>query len=158
MKKICYLIVGLLFLAVTASFATAITSEEAVSLVEQTAMDIEKNALQTLARINRAEHPYKNKDNPSLYVFVLDTDLTVNGHPIKTKVIGKNMKGKPDIKGKMFRDEFLEVVRKDGSGWVDYYFLNPKNQKEEHKTSFVKLVKGNNGTEYIVGCGKYFEE
>jgi len=158
MKKICYLILGLLFLTVTATFATAITNEEAVSLVEQTAMDLEKNALQTLARINRAEHPYKNKDNPSLYVFVLDTDLTVNGHPIKTTLIGKNMKGKPDIKGKMFRDEFLEVVQKDGSGWVDYYFLNPKTQKEEHKTSFVKLVKGSNGIEYIVGCGKYFEE
>ena len=158
MKKLIYLIVGFLLLSVSTTFAAAITNEEAIALVEQTAMDLEKNALQTLARINRAEHPYKNKDNPSLYVFVLDTDLTVNGHPIKTKVIGKNMKGKPDIKGKMFRDEFLEVVKKDGSGCVDYYFLNPKTQKEEHKTSFVKLVKGSNGTEYIVGCGKYFEE
>ena len=158
MKKLFYLILSVLFLSVSATFVAAITNEEAVALVEQTAMDIEENALQTLARINRAEHPYKNKDNPSLYVFVLDTDLTVNGHPIKTKVIGKNMKGKPDIKGKMFRDEFLSVARKDGSGWVDYYFLNPKTQKEEHKTSFMKLVKGSDGKEYIVGCGKYFED
>ena len=158
MKKLLCLVVSILLLVVSATFVAAITTEEAVALVEQTTKDIEKNALQTLARINRAEHPYKNKDNPSLYIFVLDTDLTVNGHPIKTKVIGKNMKGKPDIKGKMFRDEFLAVARKDGSGWVDYYFLNPKTQKEEHKTSFIKLVKGSDGKEYIVGCGKYFEE
>lgn len=158
MKKLLCLVVSVLLLVVSATYVAAITTEEAVALVEQTAKDIEKNALQTLARINRAEHPYKNKDNPSLYIFVLDTDLTVNGHPIKTKVIGKNMKGKPDIKGKMFRDEFLAVARKDGSGWVDYYFLNPKTQKEEHKTSFIKLVKGSDGKEYIVGCGKYFEE
>ena len=158
MKKLLCLVVSVLMLVVSATYVAAITTEEAVALVEQTTKDIEKNALQTLARINRAEHPYKNKDNPSLYIFVLDTDLTVNGHPIKTKVIGKNMKGKPDIKGKMFRDEFLAVARKDGSGWVDYYFLNPKTQKEEHKTSFIKLVKGSDGKEYIVGCGKYFEE
>ena len=158
MKKLLCLVVSVLLLVVSATYVAAITTEEAVALVEQTTKDIEKNALQTLARINRAEHPYKNKDNPSLYIFVLDTDLTVNGHPIKTKVIGKNMKGKPDIKGKMFRDEFLAVARKDGSGWVDYYFLNPKTKKEEHKTSFIKLVKGSDGKEYIVGCGKYFEE
>jgi len=88
----------------------------------------------------------------------MDTDLTVRGHAIKTKVIGKNVKGKPDIKGKKFRDEFVAVTRKDGRGWVDYYFLNPKTQKEEYKTSFVKLVKGSDGKEYIVGSGKYFDE
>jgi len=158
MRKIFYLVVSLLFLAVSATFVVAQTSEECTALVEQTAKAIEENALQTLARINRAEHPYKNKDNSALYVFVLNPDQTIVGHPIKTKVIGKNMKGKPDIKGKMFRDEFVAVTRKDGSGWVDYYFLNPKSKKEEHKTSFVKLVKGSDGNEYIVGSGKYFDE
>ncbi len=99
-----------------------------------------------------------DKDNPALYDVVLDTDLTLKAHPIRTKDIGKNMKGKPDIKGKMFRDEFLAVARKDGSGWVDYYFLNPITQKEEHKTTFIKLVKGSDGKEYIVGSGKYYDE
>ena len=158
MKKIFYLVASILLLAVSATFVIAQTSEECTALVNQTAEAMEKNVYQTLARINRAEHPYKNKDNPSLYVFVMNTELTVRGHPIKTKVIGKNVKGKPDIKGKKFRDEFLAVTRKGGSGWVDYYFLNPKTKKEEHKTSFVKLVKGSDGNEYIVGSGKYFDE
>ena len=158
MKKLLCLVVSVLMLVVSATYVAAITTEEAVALVEQTTKDIEKNALQTLARINRAEHPYKNKDNSALYVFVLNPDQTIVGHPIKTKVIGKNMKGKPDIKGKLFRDEFVAVARKDGSGWVDYYFLNPKTKKEEHKTSFIKLVKGSDGNEYIVGSGKYFDE
>ena len=158
MKKLTCLFVSLLFLSISVTSVTAQTSEECTALVEQTAKAIEENALQTLARINRAEHPYKNKDDSALYVFVLNPDQTIVGHPIKTKVIGKNMKGKPDIKGKMFRDEFVAVARKDGSGWVDYYFLNPKTQKEEHKTSFIKLVKGSDGNEYIVGSGKYFDE
>ena len=158
MKKLLCLVGSIVLLIVSVTFVAAQTSDQCTALVEQTAKAIEENALQTLARINRAEHPYKNKDNPALYVFVLNPDQTIVGHPIKTKVIGKNMKGKPDIKGKMFRDEFVAVARKDGSGWVDYYFLNPKTQKEEHKTSFIKLVKGSDGNEYIVGSGKYFDE
>jgi polar amino acid transport system substrate-binding protein len=158
MKKLFYFVVGILFLAVSVTFVAAQTNEECIALVEQTSMAIEENALQTLARINRAEHPYKNKDDSALYVFVLNPEQTIVGHPIKTKVIGKNMKGKPDIKGKLFRDEFVAVARKDGSGWVDYYFLNPKTKKEEHKTSFIKLVKGSDGNEYIVGSGKYYDE
>ena len=158
MKKLFYLVVGLVFLVVSVTFVSANTAEECIALVEQTAEAMEKNVYQTLARINKAEHPYKNKDNPSLYVFVMTSELTVRGHPIKTKVIGKNVKDKPDIKGKMFRNEFQAVTRRDGSGWVDYYFLNPKTKKEEHKTSFVKLVKGSDGNEYIVGSGKYYDD
>ncbi len=63
MKKLLCLVVSVLLLVVSATYVAAITTEEAVALVEQTTKDIEKNALQTLARINRAEHPYKNKDN-----------------------------------------------------------------------------------------------
>lgn len=131
------------------------TDEQVIGLVEQTVEAIGKNALQTFARINRAEHPYKNKDNPSLYIFAFDTDLTVVAHAIKTKVIGKNVKGKPDVKGKKFRDEMLVLVKNDGSGWVDYYFLNPKSKQTEHKKAYVQLAKGSDGKEYIVGSGKY---
>ena len=149
--------ISLLFACSQISFA-AQTSEEVITLVKQTKSDIEKNSQQTFERINKAEHPYKNKDNPSLYVFVFDTELTVVAHAIKAKVVGKNVKGKPDIKGKMFRDEILEKATTNGSGWVDYYFLNPKTKKEEHTTSYFELANGSDGKEYIVGSGKYFEE
>ena len=85
MKKLFYFVVSLLLMAVSVTIVNAQTSEECTSLVNQTAAAIEENALQTLARINRAEHPYKNKDNPSLYVFVLNPEQTIVGHPIKTK-------------------------------------------------------------------------
>jgi len=158
MKTLFKLIAGLVFITASINAATAQTTEEVVALVKQTKMAVEKNALQTFARINRAEHPYKNKDNPSLYIFVFDTDLTVVAHAIKTKVIGKNVKGKPDIKGKKFRDEMLTKALKDGKGWVDYYFMNPKNKKTEHKTAYIELAKGSDGKDYIVGSGKYFDK
>lgn len=156
MKKFFKLIAGLVLVTISMNTYSAQTNEEVMALVKQTKKAIEQNALQTFARINRAEHPYKNKDNPSLYIFVFDTDLTVVAHAIKTKVIGKNVKGKPDIKGKKFRDEMLAKAKSTGSGWVDYYFLNPKSKKTEHKTAYIELAKGSDGKNYIVGSGKYF--
>lgn len=155
MKKL----VGVITLLIlSANIAFAQSTEEVTALVQQTKAAIENNALQTFAIINQAEHPYKNKDNPSLYVFVFDTDLNVVAHAIKAKVVGKNVKGKPDIKGKNFRDEMLEVAQKDGKGWVDYYFSNPKTKKVAHKTAYFELANGSDGKNYIVGSGKYFEE
>ena len=149
---------GVVLLTVFAGFAAAQSTEEVMSLVKETKAAIEQDAAQTFAKINSAEHPYKNKDNPSLYVFVFDTDLNVVAHAIKAKVVGKNVKGKPDIKGKKFRDEMLAKALSDGSGWVDYYFLNPKTKQEAHKTAYFELANGSDGKGYIVGSGKYFEE
>lgn len=158
MKKISKLFLSLLLFIAVADYAAAQSSEDVVALVKQTREAVEKNALQTFARINRAEHPYKNKDNPSLYIFAFDSDLNVVAHAIKTKVIGKNVKGKPDIKGKKFRDEMLAKATKDGSGWVDYYFMNPKTKVETHKTAYFELANGSDGNSYIIGSGKYFED
>ena len=156
MNKIRKVYVGLFALLISANAFCTQTDEEVIGLVKHTRAAVEQNALQTFARVNRAEHPYKNKDNPSLYIFIFDTDLTVVAHAIKTKVIGKNVKGKPDVKGKKFRDEMLATAKKDGKGWVDYYFLNPKSGNTEHKKAYFELAKGNDGKSYIVGSGKYF--
>ena len=158
MKNIFKIITGITLITASMNVFSAQTTEEVIYLVKQTKTAIENNALQTLARVNRAEHPYKNKNNPSLYIFVFDTDLNVVAHAIKTKVIGKNVKGKPDIKGKKFRDEMLLKATQQGQGWVDYYFLNPKSKKTEHKTAYIELAYGSDGKNYIVGSGKYFSK
>jgi signal transduction histidine kinase len=158
MKSLRCFVVALFLSVLTMSFSHAQTTDEVVALVQHTKKAAEENALQTLARINRAEDPYRDADNPSLYVFVLDTDLTVIAHPIRTPTIGTSMKGKPDAKGKMFRDEMLAIALKDGGGWVDYHFINPKTNELAHKTSYFELVRGSDGKDYIIGSGKYFED
>jgi len=158
MKMPCSLIVGLLLSCGTVAVSLAQTNDEVTGLVQQTREAVAQNALQAFARINRAEHPYRDADNPSLYVFVLDTELTVIAHPIRTNTIGTSLKGKPDAKGKLFRDEMLELALKDGSGWIDYHFTNPKTNELAHKISYFELVKGSDGKDYIVGSGKYFED
>ena len=158
MKSPQRVVVGLLLSIVMAGLSFAQTSDEVMARVQQTKEAAAENALQTFARINRAEHPYKDADNPSLYVFVLDTELTVIAHPIRTQTIGTSLKGKPDAKGKMFRDEMLAIALKDGRGWVDYHFVNPKTNELAHKTSYFELVKGSDGKNYIIGSGKYFDD
>jgi signal transduction histidine kinase len=156
MKQVLIIICSIVLLGVSGNFVAAQTTEEVTALVEQTKVNMEKNAFQTLAKINMGDHPYKNIDNPALYVFVLDTNLDLVAH-FKTAIVGRNQKGKPDAKGKLFRDEFLTVAQRDGSGWVDYHFENPKTKKLAHKNTFVKLVKGSNGVDYIVASGKYYD-
>lgn len=156
-RAIIGIFAGLMLAITSAGVNAGQTNEQVVTLVKKARAAIEKNAPDTLARITGAEHPYKDKNNPSLYIFVFDTDLNVAAHAIKAKVVGKNVKGKPDIKGKMYRDEMLAISRKDGKGWVDYYFENPKTKKIEHKTTYFELANGSDGKGYIVGSGKYVD-
>ena len=157
MRRLFVLLCAVSWLTASNS-AFAQTEDEVVNLVRQTRQAVEDNALQALARINRAEHPYQDSDNPSLYVFVLDTGLTVIAHPVRTHTIGTNLTGKPDAKGNMFRDEIRDKALKDGSGWVDYYFSDPRTGQSAHKVSYFELVTGSDEKRYIIGSGKYFEE
>jgi polar amino acid transport system substrate-binding protein len=73
-------------------------------------------------------------------------------------MMGQNLKGKPDVKGKMFREEMLEKALKDGSGWVEYHYFNPKTQRATLKLSYFELANGSDGKKYIVGSGRYVDE
>jgi polar amino acid transport system substrate-binding protein len=158
MKSIPSLFGIILLLSFSVNPVAAQTEEEVIELVKETRAALEKNTEQTLESIVFAEHPYKNQNNPSLYVFVLDTNLTVAAHPIMSHIVGENLKGKPDVKGKMFREEMLEKALKNGSGWVDYHYPNPQTKKVARKYSYFELANGSDGKKYIIGSGKYLEE
>lgn len=157
MKKMFYLLMSVLLVILSVTFVTTQTTDEVIGLVQQAKAAIETNAFQTLTKINKGDHPYKNIDNPALYVFILDTDLNLEAH-FQTDIVGRNQKGKPDAKGKIFHDEILAKALKDGSGWIDYYFENPKTKELAHKNTYFELVKGSNGKDYIVCSGKYYDE
>jgi signal transduction histidine kinase len=157
MKSVYFYSAMLIICTLFPSLASSQATDEVVALVQQTKTDIENNTDVTLGKILAGEHPYRDTNNPSLYVFVLDENLNVAAHAIKPQTVGRNLKGKPDTKGKMFRDEMQEKALKDGKGWVDYYYLNPKTKQTTHKESYFELAQGNNGTKYIVGSGKYVE-
>jgi signal transduction histidine kinase len=128
-------------------FASA-SSDEAKAMVEKAA---------TYFQANGKEKALKEFNNPQgqfvkgeLYVFAWDMSGTNIAHPINPKQVGVNVLDVPDVDGKYFRKEGMELVKKDGTAWVDYKFKNPKTNKVEQKTTYLKKVG-----DVVLGCGAY---
>src|ERR1035438_6465494 len=50
----------------------------------------------------------------------------------------------------LFRKEIVEKANSKGSGWVDYVYLNPETNRQEHKTTYIQKVG-----DIIICCGVY---
>jgi len=144
---VCFIFAGV-------SLAFAVTEENVMNLVDTTSSDLSADAQGTLEKIIKGEHPYKNKDNSAFYVFVYDTRLVVLAH-WKNAIMGRSYKGKPDVRGKKFRDEILAGALSNTTGWVDYSYVKPGDQGIHKKKTYYKLVSGSDGNKYIVCAGMY---
>lgn len=157
MKKLvytfCFAFVLILAFGTT-GIAGEPTDEQVTMLVDQVAAEIEKDAKGTFEKIISGAHPYRNKDNPELYAFVYNENVEIVAH-VTTSLVGRSYKGKPDVKGKKFRDEIVEGALKNGTGWVNYAYQKPGEKGIHNKTTYFKLVTGNDGTKYVVCSGKY---
>jgi hypothetical protein len=84
------------------------------------------------------------------YVFAYNMEGIVVAHPKNPKLIGKNLLNVPDVDGKTFRQDIINIAKSKGSGWVDYKYKNPETQKIEEKTTFCKKT-----TDIVFCCGVY---
>ncbi len=89
-------------------------------------------------------------DKGELYVFAYDLQGVMIAHPKNPALIGQNLIGVPDSQGKLFRKEIVERAKADGAGWVDYVYLNPETNRQEHKTTYFQKVG-----DLILACGIY---
>jgi len=89
-------------------------------------------------------------DKGELYVFAYDLQGVMLAHPKNPALIGQNLVAVPDVEGKLFRKEIVEKAKSQGSGWVDYVYLNPETNRQEHKTTYFQKVD-----DIIVCCGVY---
>jgi len=88
------------------------------------------------------------------YLFAYDQNLNVLLNPAFPKREGTNVHGQTDANGKPMHDDFLQVVRQNGSGWVDYVFPKPGDSKPSQKWTYVKGVTFD-GTPGLIGAGFY---
>jgi len=88
------------------------------------------------------------------YLFAYDQNLNVLLNPAFPKREGTNVHGQTDANGKPMHDEFLKVVRTEGSGWVDYVFPKPGKSEPSRKWTYVKAVNID-GTPGLIGAGFY---
>jgi len=124
---------GLLQLSASAAQATKADAE---GIVQKAAAFASKNGEDKLvAEVNKKDGPFNQGD---LYVVIFDKTGTVLAHPVTPSLVGKNRVAEPDVDGKMFHKEIVEVADKQGTGWVTYKYKNPTNGEIQQKTSYVK--------------------
>jgi len=101
---------------------------------------------------------FRTRNSPwwsgNTYLFAYDKNLNVLLNPAFPMREGTNVHGQTDANGKPMHDEFLKVVRKQGSGWVDYVFPKPGQTKPSRKWTYVKGVDID-GTPGLIGAGFY---
>ena len=149
MKKLLVVLgIGLFLVGwVPAAFAST-SSDEAKAMVEKAAAYYQANGKEkALKEFNNSQGQFVKGE---LYVFAWDMNGTNIAHPINPKQVGVNVLDVPDVDGKYFRKEGMELVKKNGTAWVDYKFKNPKTNKVEQKTTYLKKVG-----DIVLGCGAY---
>lgn len=141
-----FVVILLLFCAVSVAMADSATPKEVVDKCKEAAALILKDGAASFPKFNDKNGSFVWKDS---YVFVFNMQGIIQTHPIKPDLRGQNLMGQKDVKGKLFTAEFVKVVKTKGSGWVEYYWENPITKKIEPKSSYVMKV---NDT-YFVGAG-----
>jgi polar amino acid transport system substrate-binding protein len=136
-------------------YQNVISDTEVVALANLTAEAIEQDAQGTFRKINEGEAPYLDPENPARYVFVYDTDLVLVANADNPASVGTSFEGLTDVTGKPFRDEIRSGALQNGTGWVEYVFLDPEESGLYNKTTFYRLTQGSDGQQYIVCSGKY---
>ncbi len=142
-----------LFIFISSAFSAELTEKDVKDLVEKASKLILEKGEAALAEISKEDGGFYFKER-GLYAFVYSEECVMLAHPYKPNLIGKSYKGKPDIKGKKFRDEIVEKALKEGAGWTDYTYQKPGDQGLFQKTAYGKLVE-KDGKKYIVVSGMY---
>lgn len=133
-----FLVVGIL---AGAGFGCAVlrgSPDQAKAMVEEAVAYLSANGPdKTLSELNKADGRFVKGD---LYVFAYNLEAVIMAHPHISALVGHSLLNKPDSKGKLFRNEIMELAKTKGSGWVEYTYENPISKKQEPKTTYVQRV------------------
>jgi len=154
MKKFVLIPVICIFLWSFAD-ASSVTEKEIISLVNKAIQLIQKEGLAAIQKIGDPSGNFYISSK-SLYVFIYDQNCIIKAHPFKPTLVGRSYKGKPDVRGKLFRDEIVKKAMTDGSGWTVYSYVKPDMPGIFQKKVYGKHVALGN-KHFIVCCGMYIQ-
>lgn len=89
------------------------------------------------------------------YFWINDMTPRVVMHPIKPELDGKDVSDTKDPTGKHLFVEFVNVVKKDGAGFVSYMWPKPGAAEPVKKISY---VKGFAPWGWVIGSGIYLDD
>ena len=94
---------------------------------------------------------YEEKD----YFWINDMGPVMVMHPIKPKLDGQDLAGFADPAGKHLFVEFVNEVKRNGAGFVNYLWPKPGMEEPVEKVSY---VKGFAPWGWIIGSGIYIDD
>jgi methyl-accepting chemotaxis protein len=89
------------------------------------------------------------------YFWINDLQPRMIMHPMKAELDGKDLSDNKDPNGKRLFVAFVEKVKAEGAGFVDYYWPKPGQTKPVPKISY---VKGFPQWGWIIGSGIYLDD
>lgn len=152
-KFLVIMAVVLSFVSVTTCFAGDNAAREEVIATVHAAVKMaqEQGRDAVLAEI---ANPHGKFVKENTYAFALNSDNAMTlAHPIKPKLVGKNLLHIKDVNGVMIFLEFAQVAKSpEGKGWVDYMWPKPGEKKPSPKHSYFEKVPGQ---DILMGAGYY---
>ena len=138
----------------TASPAGQATRDDAVQMVEMAGRMIEVMGDAALAVISDPYGRCCDRER-SLFVFVYSEDVVLLADSTRHDVIGVSFKGKdPVANNYRVSETMVKTALKEGSGWVDYPYMNPATGQISEMHTYAKLFR-HAGKNYIVCCGTW---
>jgi len=136
-------------LAPSASAAEFGTRDEAVAMVKRVQEKFKKDgAAATFKAVS--DKTVKDFHDRDLYPFIYDMNGTCVAHGARPALIGKNLIDLKDQDGTYLIREMVKISKGPGTGWIDYKWPNPLNNKIEDKSSYIEKMG-----DYFVGVGIY---
>ncbi len=105
--------------------------------------------------IRRISHIRYGKERQD-YFWINDLHCVIIMHPYRRDLVGKDLSGFTDITGDRFFLRMVDLVKKDGEGFLEYYWqFQDRDTEIKKKISYVKLFKP---WGWIIGMGMYFDD
>ncbi|MEZ4694759.1 MAG: cache domain-containing protein [Aliarcobacter sp.] len=137
-----------LLLCATFANASDSTPDQAKELVMQGVEFCKKVGVAAcVEEFNKPESQFVKGD---LYIWANDFDGIITAHP-KKPLKGKNMYRYKDKAGNQLFKDFIDKVKAEGNGWVDYVWDHPTKGGQTPKTSYVIGI----GENQLIGAGAY---
>ena len=126
------------------------TREQMVAFVKEAVAYAKANGKEkALAEFSNPKGSFVRGD---LYLYAYDYNGTTIAHPVNPEKIGVNRLEEKDANGNYFIRELMDATT-DGTGFVEYTYINPKNDRRvEKKLGYVEQVDD----EWWLGSGIYY--
>jgi hypothetical protein len=125
------------------------TDEQVRQLVDEVCTSLASDVQTTFNKVD--ENPKIYRPDPKANLVIYEMNGTIAASPIPGAV-RKNLVKKPDARGKLYRQEMVDMAAKIGTGTIEYADRDPRTPEGpiEDRVLYFKVAKGKDGKSYIV--------